>query len=257
MTKSDWDTSASAWLAHLGHAGDRGRTNVLDAPMLAAVRKTTAKTAIDVGCGEGRFCRMMEAEGIQTTGVDPTQALLDVAQQKQPAGTYVNARAESLPFKESTFDLCVSYVTLIDIPDHLAAISEMARVTRPGGYILVANLQSNATARHREARETDGGWIYDAGTPRFYAVDDVLDERSFWSQWCGIHIKQYHRPLSSYMQAFLDVGLELVSFSEPPFVGGDPHLRERYNRMPWFVMMAWRKPVSSISSFEQHNPKQD
>jgi SAM-dependent methyltransferase len=232
-------------MKHLGEDGDRGRKYVLDAPMLATVLDTGAKTALDVGCGEGRFCRMMSAEGLQTTGIDPTQTLLDAAQVKHPDGSYQKARAETLPFTHDAFDLTVSYVALIDIPDYTAAISEMARVTRPGGHVLVSNLQPNATARHREAPETDGGWIYDGDEPRYFALDDALQERSFWAEWSGIRIKQYHRPLSAYMQAFLAAGLTLTSFSEPPFIGGTDALRDRYNRMPWFHMMLWRKPLEA------------
>jgi 2-polyprenyl-3-methyl-5-hydroxy-6-metoxy-1,4-benzoquinol methylase len=245
MTQTDWDKSTAAWLAHLSEDGDRGRKYVLDAPMMATVRDTCAKTALDVGGGEGRFCRMMATEGVQTTGIDPTQSLLDAAKAKHADGSYEKARAEALPFTDDTFDLTVSYVALIDIPGHTAAISEMARVTRPGGHVLISNLQPNATARHREATETDGGWIYEGTEPRYYALDDALQERSFWAEWSGIRIKQYHRPLSAYMQAFLGAGLTLISFSEPPFIGGTDALRDRYNRMPWFHKMLWRKPLNT------------
>ena len=246
MTQTDWDKSATAWLAHLGDEGDKGRKYVLDAPMLQAVRDTGAKTALDVGCGEGRFCRMMTQEGVQTTGIDPTQALLDVAREKHPEGTYQNARAEALPFDDNSFDLTVSYVALIDIPKHVKAIAEMARVTRPGGHVLMSNLQPNATARARWATEKNGGWVYDdTGTPQHYVVDDMQKEQMFWASWSGIRIKQYHRPLGAYMQAFLGAGLDLITFSEPPFIGGADALRDRYNRMPWFLMMLWRKPFDT------------
>ena len=244
MTQTDWDTSAAAWLAHLGDDGDRGRKYVLDTPMMTAVRETGAKTALDVGCGEGRFCRMMAETGVATTGIDPTEALLEAARAKHTEGRYENARAEALPFADGAFDLSVSYVALIDIPDHNAAIAEMARVTRPGGHVLMCNLQTNATARPRSATEDDGGWIYDGAIPVHYAVDDVMQERCFWASWAGLRIKQYHRPLSAYMQAFLGAGLELLNFVEPPYVGGTDALRDRYNRMPWFLMMLWRKPLN-------------
>jgi 2-polyprenyl-3-methyl-5-hydroxy-6-metoxy-1,4-benzoquinol methylase len=34
-------------------------------------------SALDVGCGEGRFCRMIREQGISTVGIDPTRALLE------------------------------------------------------------------------------------------------------------------------------------------------------------------------------------
>eukprot|EP01035_Chromulina_nebulosa_P009397 gene9398-biopygen7891 len=63
-----WDDSAAAWIADQGEDGDFGRRCVLDRPMLAQVRGRGFATALDVGCGEGRFCRVLTAEGLRTTG---------------------------------------------------------------------------------------------------------------------------------------------------------------------------------------------
>ncbi len=81
-----WDASAAAWIAHLGSEGDFGRVHVLDGPMLARVRGRGFGTALDVGCGEGRFCRMLAAEGLSVTGVDPAATLIEQARALHPAG---------------------------------------------------------------------------------------------------------------------------------------------------------------------------
>ncbi|MGH6860394.1 MAG: class I SAM-dependent methyltransferase, partial [Phyllobacterium sp.] len=79
-----WPQSASAWIAELGEDGDFGRRFVLDAPMLERIDGQGFRTALDVGCGEGRFCRMLSALGIEATGIDPTDDLLDQARHKHP-----------------------------------------------------------------------------------------------------------------------------------------------------------------------------
>ena len=63
-----------------------------------------------------------------------------------PAGPMLQAPAERLPFREGAFDIVVSYLSLIDIPDVGAAVPEMARVLKPGGTLLIANLTSFSTA---------------------------------------------------------------------------------------------------------------
>lgn len=162
-----WDHSAGAWIRDQQDGGDFSRRAVLDAPMLARIRGQGFATALDLGCGEGRFCRMMQAEGILTTGIDPTAALLSEARRLDPTGYYVQARAEDLPFGDACFDLVVSYLTLIDIDGLDAAITEVARVLRPGGRFLIANLNSFATAGH---------WTDD--TPRRFVIDDYATERA-------------------------------------------------------------------------------
>src|SRR5215469_15467223 len=74
-----WDESADAWIAALGEGGDWARQNVLDPALLERVVQRRYRRAVDVGCGEGRMCRMLQARAIQTVGIDPTAALLERA----------------------------------------------------------------------------------------------------------------------------------------------------------------------------------
>lgn len=124
-----WSESAPAWIASID--GDFSRHAVLDAPMLARVRAGGYGHALDVGCGEGRFCRMMRAAGVNVVGVDPIPLMVETAQARDPGGDYRVGRAEKLDFPDASFDLAVSYLTLIDIEGLEQAVAEMARVLRP------------------------------------------------------------------------------------------------------------------------------
>ncbi|WP_108658367.1 class I SAM-dependent methyltransferase [Acuticoccus kandeliae] len=237
-----WRRSASAWIESLGDpadSGDFGRRHVLDAPMLARATRRPRRRALDVGCGEGRFCRMLAARGIETVGIDPTPALLDEARRRDPAGRYVPGRAEALDFPDASFDLVVSYLTLIDIPDVPAAVAEMARILAPGGALLVANITPMATANASD------GWVADAnGVPR-YPVDRYLEAFPYRAEWRGIDVINWHRPLSLYMEAFLGAGLHLVHFTEPRPSGGPADIVARYERVPWFLIMEWEAPAAA------------
>lgn len=231
-----WDASADAWIADQGEHGDFGRRFVLDAPMLARIEGRGFRTALDVGCGEGRFCRMLREQGVDATGLDPTAALLAEAVRRDPAGRYVHGRAEALPFADGAFDLVASYLTLIDIAGLDAAVTEMARVLAPGGSLLIANLNGFATASLPDAWQRGPD-----GVERF-VIDGYLDERAEWAAWRGIRVRNWHRPLTRYMQALLAQGLVLAHFEEPAPLGGPPEKAERYRRVPWFLIMEWRKP---------------
>jgi SAM-dependent methyltransferase len=230
-----WDESAAAWIADMGGSGDYGREFVLDAPMLERVRGRGFQTALDVGCGEARFCRMMKNCGLQAVGVDPTETLIREARRRDPRGDYRIGRAEALDFADGSFDLVVSYVTLIDIADVRSAITEMARVLRPGGTLLIANLTSFSTAGPLE------GWTPDGAGNQHFPIDRYLEERADWVSWRGIRIRNWHRPLSTYMSLLLGAGLELRHFAEPAPRGGDPAKADRYRRVPFFLIMEWQK----------------
>ena len=232
-----WPESAAAWIADLGDAGDYGRKHILDPSMLGRIRAKSFDVALDVGCGEGRFCRLMQRLGIRTVGIDPTESLVERARQLDPPGFYAVGRAEALEFPDAAFDLVVSYLTLIDIPKIEEAIPEMVRVLRPGGTLLIANLNGFNTAA------LGGGWSRDARGEERFAIDHYLTERVEWVSWgSGIRVQNWHRPLSRYMSLLLAEGLTLSHFAEPVPIDGDPRVAERYRRVPWFVVMEWQKP---------------
>jgi SAM-dependent methyltransferase len=238
MMDDGWESSAQAWIDSVGERGDWGRQHVLDPVMLSRVSAGRFANALDVGCGEGRFCRMLKAAGVEATGIDPTPALLDVARKRDPDGDYRLGRAEQLEFPDASFDLVVSYITLVDIPDFRTAIREMARVLRPGGSLLMANLTGFISAC------CDQGWVKDEqGRYLHFPVDNYLREFPLWLEWSGIRVVNWHRPLTAYMNAFLEAGLALKFFSEPEPSSGEEEQQERARRVPWFVVMEWQRPA--------------
>lgn len=232
---SRWDRSARAWIARIGERGDWGREFVLDAPMMAEAVKGAPAAALDVGCGEGRFCRMMKAAGIAATGVDPTAPLIEEAKARDPAGDYRLGRAEALDFPDASFGLVVSYLSLIDIEDAVAAISEMARVLKPGGALLIAHINGFTTAREPNGRRRD---VF--GREHF-AYDHYLDIRASEIAWKGIRVLNWHRPLSFYFKALHAAGLTLANFDEPEPSGGGAERIARYRRAPYFCLMRWER----------------
>lgn len=242
MTSTDngWQASAHAWIASMGELGDFGRRYVLDPVMLPRALAGSPQSVLDVGCGEGRFCRMLRRHGVSPTGIDPTETLIAAARAHDPEGLYFEAEAEHLPFINESFDLVVSYLSLIDIPDIRAAVREMARVLRPGGAILIANLNSFNTACG------DTGWVKDTtGQRLFYPIDHYFRERAMWIEYRGIRIVNHHRPLSAYMRVLLDQCLQMVYFDEPePIAGAPAETTADYCRVPWFFVMEWRKPAA-------------
>lgn len=234
--ESGWGDSAGAWIASMGTDGDNGRRYVLDPAFRARFAAGGYRRALDLGCGEGRVCRMMQAYGIATVGIDPTEAMIAEARRRDPEGDYRLSGAERLDLPDASFDLVVSCLTMIDIPDFRAAIGEAARVLMPGGTFIVANLtpvMSSSMGR---------GWHYDTGgRPESFAIDNYTREWPAWVEWSGIRIVNWHRPLSAYVQAYLKAGLTLEWYEDLMPAAGYADADDRYARAPWFDMMVWRK----------------
>jgi ubiquinone/menaquinone biosynthesis C-methylase UbiE len=233
-----WSASASAWLKFQDDGADVARTKLLDGIMLRLAGDVAGKRILDVGCGEGRFMRMLAQRGARAVGIDPTLELVAAARDRG-SGPVLRASGETIPLATSSIDLAVSYITLVDIPDFRAAIEEMARVLRPGGQLLVANL-SFVTASEGWSRDERGKRLY-------HRVDRYVTEWSREYEWNGISIVNHHRPLAAYMRAYLDHGLILRDFLEPAPPPDSPLRHDQYFedwfRVNDFTVMLWEKPA--------------
>ena len=233
-----WQDSAAAYIA-FQDAGDGNRTLLLDPVMLDLCGDVRGKRMLDIGCGEGRFCRMLAERGASVVGIDVIAEMAQTARARGSAhDAYTLASADKLPFANATFDLAVSYVTLVDIVGYAAAIREAARVLRPGGRFVVANLNF-VTASLGWQRDDDGKRLY-------HRIDRYADEFPQVLEWADMRIVNWHRPLANYMAAFLGAGLILRDFLTP--VPEDQSLRddpqtEDWFRVPLFNVMRWEKPA--------------
>ena len=237
--RAQWSKYAQDWI----ETDQAVRTGMLDTWMLDALGDVSDKSVIDIGCGEGRFCRLLAEQGAVVTGVDLTEALIERAREVgSKRETYLLGDAEDLEgVADDGFDLAVSYVVLVDLVDYRRSIREAYRVLRPGGRFIVCNIHPIRTA----VKSTDG-WISDRSRKLFYPVDNYTEEgeREFlW--WSGPFINM-HRTLSSYVSAFLDAGFVLEALQEP--IPSEEQLAEHPNfddepRVPNFIIYVLKKPL--------------
>jgi SAM-dependent methyltransferase len=89
---------------------------------------------LDAGCGSGRVLDELAHFG-DVVGVDLSPAAVAAAWAR--GHRVATARVEELPFADATFDLVTCLDVIEHTPDDLRALSELMRVTRPGGHLLI------------------------------------------------------------------------------------------------------------------------
>jgi len=95
-----------------------------------------APRILDVGCGTGQLLPDLGRFGA-VTGVDVNARAVEYARDRGSADVHL-AAAESLPFASGTFELVTCLDVLEHVGDDLRALTEMRRVTAPGGYLLLS-----------------------------------------------------------------------------------------------------------------------
>lgn len=114
---------------------------------------------LDAGCGTGVFTRDIITSGSSVIGIDISMPMLVRAGKKIGSLSFQPAAADilDLPFKENSFDKTVSVTALEFISDGKKAVGEMFRVTRTGGTIVVATLNSLSPWAGRRKEEAQKG----------------------------------------------------------------------------------------------------
>jgi len=90
---------------------------------------------IDIGCGTGALCSVLNRKGLKVTGIDPAGKMLEIAKAKQENKdiSFMHANVlEGLPFENNSFDIAIaSYVAHgLKVEERKRMYVEMSRVAR-------------------------------------------------------------------------------------------------------------------------------
>lgn len=88
----------------------------------------------DLGCGTGKFTRLLSSAGAHVTGVEPLPAMLTTFRAHCPDINLVAGVAEAMPFADGRFDV-VTCASAFHWFTHDLALPEIHRVLRPGGRL--------------------------------------------------------------------------------------------------------------------------
>ncbi|GGM64149.1 demethylmenaquinone methyltransferase [Dactylosporangium sucinum] len=92
---------------------------------------------LDLGAGTGVSTLELAKSGAFAVGADLSVGMLQAGRQKRPTVPLLAADALRLPFADETFDAVTISFALRNIQDPDAALREMARVTKPGGRLVI------------------------------------------------------------------------------------------------------------------------
>ncbi len=108
----------------------------------AALGLLPGEQVLDVGAGTGVSTEELALSGAYAVGVDLSIGMLRAGRRSRPTVPLLAGDALRLPFADATFDAVTISFALRNVVDTDAALREMARVTRPGGRLVVCEFSS-------------------------------------------------------------------------------------------------------------------
>jgi ubiquinone/menaquinone biosynthesis C-methylase UbiE len=131
--------SAAAYVTSAGHAGGED----LDT-LVAWGRALQPRRVLDVATGAGHTAIAFAAFAGHVTALDLTEPMLraarDFARRRGAQVTFVAGDVERLPLRSASFDVVTCRIAPHHFADVPAAVREVARLLRPGGYFLVQDI---------------------------------------------------------------------------------------------------------------------
>lgn len=196
---------------------DSYQNQVIKPNLLRMLNIKAGEKVLDVACGSGFFAREFSKAGAKVTGVDLGAELIQIAKKVDAKSLYIVGNAEKLDaIKAKEYDAVTVVLALQNIKNFQAAVSEIARVLKPGGRCLII---LNHPA-FRVPKQSEWGFDEKRNT-QYRRVDKYLSEMATAIDMAPGSASRnkkltytFHRPLQVYFKAFAKSGLAVSHLEE-------------------------------------------
>ncbi|MEM7538138.1 MAG: class I SAM-dependent methyltransferase [Chloroflexota bacterium] len=130
---NDYDTNPDRFRTNVLAVEKYGLANDVHEEVAQRFSVESQSPVLDVGCGEGRLTKHLQALGIPTVAFDFSPTMLSAITLTNAASARVQGDACHLPFADNTFGAAAALYMLYHLPDPSQAIAECRRVLRTGG----------------------------------------------------------------------------------------------------------------------------
>ncbi len=189
---------------------------------------------LEIGCGEGRVARELDARGHHAVALDASRSLVRAARETDGRSAYIVADGTSLPFTDESFQTVVAYNSLqamANAEDMERTILEIGRVVRRKGHFCLCVAHPMTDLEFIKEASKDPGSV--ASYFENQRVNETVARNGLEMTFHG-----WTYTLEDYARALEQAGLVIERIREPrpdPQAGREP--AERLRRLPLFLFM--------------------
>jgi ubiquinone/menaquinone biosynthesis C-methylase UbiE len=200
----------------------------LEASEFVGIDGMSGGKMIDLGCGSGIQCYYYHQNFPQLeeiVGLDISTASIEIAKERHnaPNITYQVGDFHNVPYPDNTFSFVYSRFATHYSSDMPRAMREIARITKPGGYIFVHVVHPLFELFHKPSRD-------------YHKHEEAIFEPI--AQKTNIQMEHMTHTIEEYINALVDAGLQLESMVER---NGERSAETAY-RIPTVLLLRLRKP---------------
>jgi 2-polyprenyl-3-methyl-5-hydroxy-6-metoxy-1,4-benzoquinol methylase len=249
-----WDSAIDVWEDFQESGLDYARDAVHGPALLRALGSVRGQKVLDLGCGQGRFTRVVAGAGARVSAVDWSAAMIRSARRHEaedPMGIdfrLADAAAVDRLWAPGTFDVVMGCMSFMDMPDLPRILRAAHRLLKPDGRLVFSVSHPFYTS---EVDEEPAQEHKKAGLQ----IDHYFEQRTRVTEWRMRRLQRpfetpyWHRTLEGWFQLLGRTGFEIEELTEPRAtvaqVRARPRLKET-RRIPFFLVVGCRKrPVGA------------
>jgi 2-polyprenyl-3-methyl-5-hydroxy-6-metoxy-1,4-benzoquinol methylase len=243
--RAAWNAAARAWDEFVESGEDYYRHQVHGPALVAACEPVSGLDVLDLGCGQGFFCRGLARRGARVVGIDLAEqqiAFARVHEEREPLGIeyhVMGAADVSKHWPSGHFDMATACMSLHDMADVGSVLQSVFAVLRAGGRMVFSTIHPCTDTPVRE-------WERDEmGNKAALRIDRYFDSGPTVCHWNMQRLK-YHwdspywrYTLSEWSELIAAAGFLIRRIVEPrptaEQVAQNPHLEDCY-RLPAFLI---------------------
>jgi len=252
-----WNGNAERW-TQLARAGfDVARDHLNTPAFFSMLPPVRGLCGIDIGCGEGYNTRLVADRGARVTALDISEIFLRHAHRQEEAEArgirHVCGSATALPFAGESFDFATAFMSLMEFPETDAAMAEVYRLLKPGGFLQFSITHPCFNTNTRKNIYDDAGATVGVQIGGYFdSTDGVVSEwmfgrvRAAYGDTCPpFRVPEFNKTLSEWVTLIIAAGFRIEAMQEPcpddAVLEEHPYLRP-CRVAPFFLHFRVRKP---------------